>query len=72
MAAGSKAAAPIAKDVMTFFYDRDQAMASLTRLEEGWNRERLAAELVPDPALSPAAINQPEDGGGDTSPARPA
>ncbi|MBV7256938.1 penicillin-binding protein 2 [Pacificimonas sp. WHA3] len=51
---GSKAAAPIAKDVMTFLYDRDQAMASLARLEDGWNVERIAAEVVPVPDLDNA------------------
>ena len=33
---GSRAAAPVAKDVITFLYDRDKAMASLGALEEQW------------------------------------
>ena len=33
---GSRAAAPVAKDVITFLYDRDKALASLTALEEQW------------------------------------
>ena len=33
---GSRAAAPVAKDVITFLYDRDKAMASLSALEEQW------------------------------------
>ncbi len=33
---GARAAAPIAKDVLTFLYDREQAMASLEALEAGW------------------------------------
>ena len=33
---GSRAAAPVAKDVLTFLYDRDKAMASLGALEEQW------------------------------------
>jgi penicillin-binding protein 2 len=33
---GARAAAPIAKDVLTFLYDRDQAMATLEALESGW------------------------------------
>ena len=51
---GSVAAAPIAKDVMTFLYDKDKAMQSLTRLEEGWNRDRISAELVPSPETEAA------------------
>ena len=33
---GSRAAAPVAKDVITFLYDRDKALASLGALEEQW------------------------------------
>lgn len=33
---GSRAAAPVAKDIFTFLYDRDQAMATLAGLEAGW------------------------------------
>jgi penicillin-binding protein 2 len=43
---GARAAAPIAKDVLTFLYDREQAMASLEVLEAGWGgtiEQRMAA-----------------------------
>ncbi len=33
---GARAAAPVAKDVFTFLYDREQALASLATLETGW------------------------------------
>jgi penicillin-binding protein 2 len=33
---GAAAAAPVAKDVMTYCYDKDMAMASLTALEAQW------------------------------------
>jgi penicillin-binding protein 2 len=33
---GARAAAPVAKDVMTFLFDRDKALASLESLETGW------------------------------------
>jgi penicillin-binding protein 2 len=33
---GARAAAPVAKDVITFLYDRDKAMASLGALEQQW------------------------------------
>jgi penicillin-binding protein 2 len=33
---GARAAAPVAKDVVTFLFDRDKAMASLTALEAQW------------------------------------
>lgn len=33
---GSRAAAPIAKDIFTFLYDREKAMAALETLEAGW------------------------------------
>ncbi len=33
---GARAAAPIAKDVMTFLFDRDKAMASLLAMEQTW------------------------------------
>ncbi len=44
---GARAAAPIAKDVLTFIYDREQAMASLEALEAGWGgniEQRMAAK----------------------------
>lgn len=46
---GASAAAPIAKDVMTFLFDRDQAMANLEAKEAGWGgslEERMARKLA--------------------------
>jgi penicillin-binding protein 2 len=60
---GARAAAPIAKDVLTFIYDREQAMASLEALEAGWGgniEQRMAAKYAmfqnqpaPSPPLDP-------------------
>ena len=33
---GARAAAPVAKDVLTFLFDRDKAMESLAALEQQW------------------------------------
>ena len=62
---GARAAAPIAKDVLTFVYDREQAMASLEALEAGWGgniEQRMATryaayqgQSVPPPPLDPSA-----------------
>jgi penicillin-binding protein 2 len=62
---GARAAAPIAKDVLTFLYDRAQAMASLEALEVGWGgniEQRMAAkyavfqnEPAPPHPLDPSA-----------------
>jgi penicillin-binding protein 2 len=62
---GARAAAPIAKDVLTFLYDREQAMASLEALEAGWGgniEQRMAAkyaayqgQAAPPPPLDPLA-----------------
>lgn len=62
---GARAAAPIAKDVLTFLYDREQAMASLEALEAGWGgniEQRMAAkyaayqgQAAPPPPLDPMA-----------------
>ena len=44
-----RAAAPIAKDVLTFLYDREQAMASLEALEAGWGgniEQRMASKYA--------------------------
>lgn len=41
---GSRAAAPVAKDIFTFLYDREQALSALAALESGWGgtmRDRL-------------------------------
>ncbi len=62
---GARAAAPIAKDVLTFIYDREQAMASLEALEVGWGgtiEQRMAAKYnafqgqpAPVPPTDPTA-----------------
>jgi penicillin-binding protein 2 len=42
---GARAAAPVAKDVLTFLYDRETALARLASLEAGWGgtpQQRLA------------------------------
>ena len=44
---GARAAAPIAKDVMTFLFDPGKAMATLLELEKGWGgtpTERMASK----------------------------
>lgn len=46
---GARAAAPIAKDVLTFLYDREQAMKSLEAFEAGWGgniEQRMAAKYA--------------------------
>ena len=62
---GSRAGAPVAKDVLTYLFDKDRAMASLQALEQGWGgniSERMArraaawanrapGETLPNPAL---------------------
>jgi penicillin-binding protein 2 len=43
---GARAAAPVAKDVLTYLFDKERAMASLTKFEEQWGgtmAERMAA-----------------------------
>lgn len=60
---GARAAAPIAKDVLTFLYDREKAMAALEALEAGWGgniEQRMAAKYAayqgqpaPEPPLDP-------------------
>jgi penicillin-binding protein 2 len=46
---GARAAAPVAKDVLTFLYDREKAMAALEALEAGWGggiQERMARQYA--------------------------
>ena len=50
---GSVAAAPIAKDVMTFLYDKDKALESLRRLETAWGITPVAADLFKPPQPIP-------------------
>ncbi len=33
---GARAAAPVAKDVLTYLFDKERALAALAKLEEGW------------------------------------
>lgn len=80
---GARAAAPVAKDVLTFLYDPEQAMRSLEALEAGWGgdiQQRMARkysafmgtpmpgyEGTPPSAPAPAPETQPQ-----TAPAQPA
>jgi penicillin-binding protein 2 len=46
---GARAAAPVAKDVLTFLYDREKAMAALEAFEAGWGggiEERMARQYA--------------------------
>lgn len=66
---GARAAAPVAKDILTFLYDRDLAMRNLTALEAGWGgtmRERLQRRYESYKAQSGAPSSAP------TPPADPA
>ncbi|MEE9432885.1 MAG: penicillin-binding protein 2 [Sphingorhabdus sp.] len=69
---GSSAAYPIARDVMTFLFDREKAMAALAGYEAGWGgniEQRMARDLAafraraeaPTPADSKAA-DEAEEG----------
>ncbi|MGH6705826.1 MAG: penicillin-binding protein 2 [Sphingomicrobium sp.] len=54
---GARAAAPVAKDVLTFLFDREKAMASLVALEQQWGgtlAERTARRQAQFDALSKA------------------
>ncbi|MEP7351182.1 MAG: penicillin-binding protein 2 [Sphingorhabdus sp.] len=63
---GSGAAYPIARDVMTFLFDRDKAMAALEGFEAGWGGDietRMARSLASfrgQEAAPPAATPQQE------------
>ena len=55
---GARAAAPVAKDVITFLYDRDKALASLGALEQQWGgtlAERNARRALAIEAAAAAA-----------------
>ena len=65
---GARAAAPIAKDVLTFLFDRPQAMKRLHALEAGWGgniNQRMAAKATAWKAAqapqAAAAATVPED-----------
>ncbi|MFL9841948.1 penicillin-binding protein 2 [Sphingomonas sp. ST-64] len=66
---GSRAAAPVAKDVLTWLFDRQKALDSLARFEAGWGgdiRTRMAAKEAAFraaqglPPLPPSASPTPE------------
>lgn len=62
---GARAGAPVAKDVLTFLYDKEQAMKRLAELEAGWGGDintRMAAKAKAyrDAQKVPAA-EAPED-----------
>lgn len=71
---GSRAAAPVAKDVLTYLFDRQRALDNLTALEAGWGgdiRTRMAAQeaafraslglpaATPTPGASPTPAASP-------------
>ncbi|RYY23115.1 MAG: penicillin-binding protein 2 [Sphingomonadales bacterium] len=64
---GARAAAPIAKDVLTFMFDRPQAMKRLHALEAGWGgniNQRMASRAATwkaEQASAAAAAIVPED-----------
>jgi penicillin-binding protein 2 len=46
---GSRAAAPVARDVLTYLFDKDKALATLLEFEAGWGgtiQERMAAQAL--------------------------
>jgi penicillin-binding protein 2 len=60
---GARAAAPIAKDVITYLYDPAQAWATLLELEKGWGgtpQERMAAKYRS--FVSQAGVSAPKVG----------
>jgi penicillin-binding protein 2 len=54
-ASGSKAAAPIARDLLTYIYDREQAEKGLAALQQARERARLAREEAARRAAAEAA-----------------
>jgi penicillin-binding protein 2 len=64
---GARAAAPVAKDALTFLFDRDKAMASLGALETQWGgtlAERNARRLAAIDAAAKAALAAKQAAGG--------
>lgn len=65
---GAAAAAPIARDAMTFLFAPDKAMETLTTLEKGWGGDlatRMAAKAAsykttPDPVAAPDSGTSPD------------
>jgi penicillin-binding protein 2 len=74
---GARAAAPVAKDMLTFLYDRETALASLASLEAGWGgtpRDRLARRYASYQAAASgiaAMPTPPADGTSGSSTANP-
>jgi penicillin-binding protein 2 len=63
---GSRAAAPVAKDVLTYLFDKPKAMEALAALEESWggtlaerSERRTARWLAEQAAKKAAAANPP-------------
>jgi penicillin-binding protein 2 len=59
---GSRAAAPVAKDVFTFLYDREKALASLAALEATWGgtpSQRLARRYAAVKAAADGVASVP-------------
>ncbi|KTE08955.1 penicillin-binding protein 2 [Sphingopyxis sp. H115] len=59
---GSRAAAPVAKDFMTFLFDREKAMEALTTFEAGWGgtiKERMDRDYA---AWKSGAASDPDPG----------
>lgn len=82
---GARAAAPVAKDVLTWLFDRQKALASLAVLEAGWGgdiRTRMAAKemafrtaqgLPPRPAEpTPVPVPDPSSAAGTVAAPTPA
>jgi len=58
---GARAAAPVAKDVLTYLFDQERAMASLTALEQQWGGtllERTARRQSQVDAISKANLGR--------------
>ncbi len=58
---GSRAAAPVAKDIFTFLYDREKAMEALTAFEAGWGGT-IKERMDRDYAAWKAGITRPDPG----------
>lgn len=72
---GASAAAPIAKDVMTYLFDKDQAMASLESREAGWGgtlEQRMARKLDAYKGMQAAPTPPPTSADGAPAAAAPA
>lgn len=69
---GSKAAAPIARDLLTYIYDRETAEKQLAALQEARERERRAREEAAARAAAAAAAAAAAPAGTQPAPAAPA